>query len=163
MRIGVVSDTHGHLANTRAAIQRLAELQVELIIHCGDIGSPRVVPLFENWPTHFVFGNVDGDEEQLQAAILAAGQTCHGRFGSFEAAGTRIAVLHSDDRALFQQTIGSEKWDLVCYGHSHVAEQHFQGKTLVLNPGALYRADPHTLATVELPDLVATHHRVPRA
>lgn len=162
MRIGIVSDTHGHPGNALAAIRLLAELNVELVIHCGDIGSPEIVPLFAAWPTHFVFGNVDVDECDLRDAIAAAGQTCHERFGSLEASGARIAFLHSDDQVLFRKTISSGEWDLVCYGHSHIAEQHFCGKTLVLNPGALYRADPHTLATVELPDLVATHHRLAR-
>lgn len=163
MRIGIVSDTHGHLANARAAVRSLTQLNVELVIHCGDIGSPDVVALFQPWPTHFVFGNVDGDEFELTQAITAAGQTCHGRFGSLDVAGTKIAFLHSDDRAQFQETIAGGKWDLVCYGHSHIPEQHFSGKTLVLNPGALYRADPHTLATVELPDLIATHHTLTKS
>jgi hypothetical protein len=34
-----------------------------------------------------------------------------------------------------------------------VPEQHFEGKTLVLNPGALFRANPRTIAVVELPSL----------
>jgi hypothetical protein len=34
-----------------------------------------------------------------------------------------------------------------------VPEQHYQGKTLVLNPGALFRANPRTIALVELPSL----------
>jgi predicted phosphodiesterase len=44
----------------------------------------------------------------------------------------------------------------VCYGHTHQAEQHRVGKTLVLNPGALYRATPHSLALVDLEHLEAT-------
>ena len=52
--------------------------------------------------------------------------------------------------------IASGDYDLVCYGHTHAAEQHREGKTLVLNPGALYRADPHSLAVVELETLEAT-------
>ena len=54
----------------------------------------------------------------------------------------RIAFLHSDDNRLFRQTIESGQWDLVCYGHTHIAKQHREGKTLVLNPGAIYRANP---------------------
>jgi hypothetical protein len=30
------------------------------------------------------------------------------------------------------------------------------GGTMALNPGALYRANPHSLAIVELPDIDAT-------
>ena len=61
-----------------------------------------------------------------------------------------------DDQKRFAQTVHAGEWDLVCYGHTHVAKQHRQGRTLVLNPGALYRATPHSLAVVELPELRAT-------
>ncbi|MGH8164977.1 MAG: metallophosphoesterase family protein, partial [Rhodanobacteraceae bacterium] len=39
MRIGVVSDTHGHALNALDAVRLLESLDVELVIHCGDIGS----------------------------------------------------------------------------------------------------------------------------
>lgn len=160
MLIGIVSDTHGHVGYTREAIRVLEGLPVELVLHCGDIGSSEIVPLFAAWPTHFVFGNCDYDGDEFRLAIEAAGQTCHGRFGKLETGGTRIAFLHSDDARLFDETIHSGDYDLICYGHTHAAEQHKVGKTLVLNPGALYRATPHTIATVELPALKATHHVV---
>jgi uncharacterized protein len=153
MRIGVVSDTHGHLDNTRAAIAVLAEQNVECVLHCGDIGSPDIVPLFDRWPAHFVFGNVDPDEARLRRAIQAAQQTCHERFGDIELGGRRIALIHSDDHESFIETIGSQQFDLVCYGHTHKAEHHRDGRTLVLNPGALYRAATHTVAVIELTTL----------
>lgn len=157
MRLGIVSDTHGHLESARAAVRVLNSEQVDAVLHCGDIGSPEVVALFAAWPTHFVFGNVDYDEGELSQAIEAAGQTCHGRFGALELAGRKIALLHSDDRELFEQTIESGEWDLLCYGHTHIPEQHKAGRTLVLNPGALYRAKPKTLAIVDLATLTAVH------
>lgn len=157
MRLGIVSDTHGHLESARAAVRVLNSEQVDAVLHCGDIGSPEVVALFAAWPTHFVFGNVDYDEGELSQAIEAAGQTCHGRFGALELAARKIAFLHSDDRELFEQTIESGEWDLLCYGHTHIPEQHKAGRTLVLNPGALYRAKPKTLAIVDLATLTAVH------
>ncbi len=157
MRLAVVSDTHGHIGSTNAAVRLLAAQEVEVVVHCGDIGSAAIIPLFAAWPAHFVFGNVDHNEAELAQAIDAAGQVCHARFGSLELAGRNVAFLHSDDRELFEETVNSGRWDLVCYGHTHVAEQHLVGKTRVLNPGALYRATPHTLAIVELPELTAKH------
>ncbi|HQU43146.1 MAG: YfcE family phosphodiesterase [Planctomycetia bacterium 21-64-5] len=156
MRIGVVSDTHGHVPYTLDAVRMLESLNVELVIHCGDIGSPDIVPLFAAWPTHFVFGNVDHDGHALEAAIRSAGKQCHGRFGMLELAGRRVAFLHGDDTALLRQTTASGEWDLVCHGHTHIARREQQGRTWVLNPGALYRATPHSLAYVELPSLEAT-------
>lgn len=153
MRIGVVSDTHAHLEYTRQAIRVLESMEVELVIHCGDIGSPEIVSLFQQWPTHFVFGNVDYDHATLAQAISAAGLTCHHRFGQLTLAGRKIAFLHSDDQQTFQQAIDSGDWDLICYGHTHVADKRTAGDTILLNPGALYRATPHSLAIVDLPEL----------
>lgn len=154
MRIGILSDTHGHLSRTGLAVERLAGLEVERVIHCGDIGSPAVVELFSAWPAHFVFGNVD-DPKTLREAIQQAGQTCDERFGRLELQGRTIAFLHGDDGRLLRETIGSDRWDLVCFGHTHVAEITRRGHTFVVNPGALYRTAEPSIAVVELPALEA--------
>jgi putative phosphoesterase len=151
MRLGIVSDTHGHAAYTLGAINLLHTEAVDVVIHCGDIGSPGLVPLFTGWPTHFVFGNVDHDRAALKWAIRDAEQTCHERFGTLELEGVKIAFLHSDDHEALTKAIAGQEFDLVCYGHTHKAESHREGRTLVVNPGALYRASPHTIAIVELP------------
>ncbi len=160
MRIGVVSDSHGHLDNVRAAVRMLESLGVEQLIHCGDIGSADVVRLLDPWPTHFVFGNVDDDLPGLRAAIRAGGHTCHERQGDMLLAGRRIAVVHGDDGRLLRQLIDGGRFDLVCHGHTHVAAQRLVGRTRVLNPGALYRAAYHSLAVVDLPQLEITEIRV---
>lgn len=156
MRIGVISDTHGHVRNTLAAARMLASLDVQAVLHCGDIGSTEIVRLLPSWPVHFVLGNVDDNEPQLRAAIAAAGQTCHGRFGAFELAGRRIALLHGDDSRRLAETISGGQFDLVCSGHTHLPSQRHCGRTLALNPGALFRARQHTLAIVDLEPLAAT-------
>jgi uncharacterized protein len=156
MRIGVVSDSHGHAEFVRPAVRMLESLEVECVLHCGDIGSVEVVQLLAPWPTHFVFGNCDADRKTLAAAITAAGQMCHGEFGDLTLDGKRIALIHSDDQRRFQQTLASGEYDLVCYGHTHVAAIERLGRTLALNPGALYRANPHSLAIVELESLEPT-------
>jgi len=156
MRLGIVSDSHGHVELTRPAVRMLESLEVERVLHCGDIGSAAVVGMFAQWPTDFVFGNCDHPQEELRAAIEDAGQTCHGVFGELFIEGCRIALLHSDDRRLFQEVTSSGAWDLVCYGHTHVSTIEQRASTLVVNPGALYRANPHSLAIVDLPELSAT-------
>ena len=158
MIVGVVSDTHGHVANTLQAIRVLEKFHIEAVIHCGDIGSMEIVELFSAWTTHFVLGNVDRDE--LGNMIKQEGYICHGRFGELQLAGKKIAVLHSDDEHRFRETIRSQQWDLVCYGHTHVADQQQEGNTLVLNPGALYRATPRSIVVVELPTMDVTSIRL---
>ncbi len=156
MLLGVVSDSHGQLDHTLQAVRMLESLSPEVVIHCGDIGSTAVIELFRPWRTHYVFGNVDRDEAELRQAIVAAGHQCHERFGELELAGRRIAFLHSDDLRRFRETTSGGQYDLVCYGHTHQAEQHAEGKTLVLNPGAMHRANPHSIAVVDLETMEAT-------
>ena len=168
MQLAVISDTHGEIEATRAAVRMLESLEVDRVLHCGDIGSSAVVDLFSPWPTDFVFGNCDWDRQMLASAIERAGQTCHGVFGDLEIEGKKIALLHSDDQQKFQEVIWSGQWDLVCYGHTHVAalnrplrsrstpQASSNNSTLVMNPGAIHRANPPSLAVVELPMLEAT-------
>jgi len=160
MLLGVVSDTHGHSENALRAVRMLESLAVEQVIHCGDIGSEAIPPLFAAWPTHFVFGNVDYNEVDLRAAVRRAKLKCHDRFGELELAGRKIAFLHSDDESRFRGTIQSGSYDLVCYGHTHVAKAERINNTPVLNPGALYRARRHTIAIVDLATMEPTHVEV---
>ncbi|HZZ29308.1 MAG TPA: YfcE family phosphodiesterase [Pirellulales bacterium] len=156
MLLGVISDTHGQVPNARSAVHMLESLGVEAVLHCGDIGSAEIVPLLAKWPTYYVFGNVDGEvAAELRAAIQQAGQTCLERFGSLELGGVKIALLHGDDSRLLEQTIAQGKHALVCHGHTHVPRWEQVGSTRVLNPGAVHRANPHTIAVVELPKLQA--------
>ena len=149
MLFGIISDTHGHVRNTTEGLQLLAARGVERILHCGAIGSSAIPGLFST-PTHFVFGNVDHDVVELRLAIANAGHTCHERFGELTFAGVKIALLHGDDSRRFETTAKAGVWDLVCYGHTHRRESRYAGKTLLLNPGAVFRATPHTVATIEL-------------
>lgn len=153
MRLGVISDTHGHTHFAQEAIRILRNEGVDQILHCGDIGSTEIVSLFDEWPTHFVFGNVDRNVQELTQAIESVDQTCHGMFGELEIEGTNIALLHSHEAWSFNEAVESGEYDLVCYGHTHVAEFHKVHRTMVLNPGALFRANPHSLAIIEIPSM----------
>jgi len=150
MRLGILSDTHGHAQNTMDAVRMLKSLDVEELLHCGDLCSTEIPRLLSQWPTHYVFGNCDEDVRGMRLAIAAAGGLCHNWFGDITLGGRRIALLHGHEGKRFMQAIKSGDYDLVCYGHTHAAEHHQEGRTLVLNPGALFRANPHTVAIVDL-------------
>lgn len=151
-----MSDTHGHVSHALKAAQVFETFEVEAVLHCGDIGSTEIPPLMESWPTHYVLGNVDRQEERLAAAIETAGGILHGRFGSLTAAGRKISFLHGDDVTRLNAEIESGAWDILCYGHTHHANQYRKGKTLVLNPGALRRTRSPSIAVVHLEPMLAT-------
>ena len=160
MEVGIVSDTHGRVESARAAANLLETFEVSLIIHCGDIGSTEVVAALSRWPTHYVFGNCDTALEVVRTAIEEHGGTCHERFGELRLGERSIAFLHGDDSRRLQETIAAGTYDLVCHGHTHVAAQERFNGTLILNPGALFRAHPLSIAVVELPALEVTRVNV---
>lgn len=153
--IGVVSDTHAQVENARAGVRMLESFEIQAVLHCGDIGSPAVMALFEKWPAHFVLGNTDHDPRGLAATVSGPEHRFHGRFGAIELLGKKIALLHGDDYRLLRESIASGQYDVVCSGHTHIPHCETVGSTLVLNPGALYRANPHTLAILDLETMKA--------
>jgi putative phosphoesterase len=150
MRIGVVSDTHDRHEAIAEAVRRLQEHQVELILHCGDIESVAAVEAFRPVPTYFVFGNWDRQRQELARAIKQIGGVHFETFGVLEIGGKRIAWLHSHERRHLRQLEMADYFDYLFYGHTHMREQHRTGRTLVANPGALFRANPRTCIVVDI-------------
>jgi putative phosphoesterase len=158
--VGVLSDTHGDVATTARAAEEFHGRDVQLVVHCGDIGSAEIPALLAGWPAHFVLGNVDGNSPRLRAAIAAqAGQVLHGRCGMLTVGNRRIAWLHGDDAARFRALVHCRDWDVVCYGHTHRAECRVVDGTLVVNPGAIHRGYPPSVAVIDLARLEV--HAIP--
>lgn len=150
MRIGIVSDTHSRYHTVEKAMALLRDRGVEEILHCGDIEDADTVRLFQGVPTHFVFGNCDGDRDGLRRAMEETGATLQVPFGNIELAGKKLAWIHGDDQRTFRDIERSGHFDFLFYGHSHQAEQHRSGPTLVVNPGALHRARVKTFVVLDL-------------
>jgi putative phosphoesterase len=162
MRIAIMSDTHDQDRSIRTALEMLRERGAELLLHCGDIEAPETVQLFRGLPTHFVWGNWDGDGlhtraggkrrdyTRLRQAIAEIGGTVQEPFGHLDLAGRHIAWVHGHDRKLRQELEEMDHFDYLFYGHTHAAEQHRTGRTLVVNPGALFRARPRQFAVLDL-------------
>jgi putative phosphoesterase len=149
MHIGIVSDTHSRRHTVEKALQLLTERDVSLVLHCGDIEDAETIELFHGVPTHFVLGNCDMDSPSLRRAIQEAGGQLHEPFGHLEIDGLQLAWLHGDNHRLFQDVERADHYDFLFYGHSHQAEQHRTGRTLVVNPGALHRARPKTFVVLD--------------
>ncbi|MCL2711175.1 MAG: YfcE family phosphodiesterase [Planctomycetaceae bacterium] len=151
-KLGIISDTHGLVDETVRAVRLFREHDVQAIIHCGDIGSSEVVRAFQGIETHFVLGNMDGENATLRLVAEETGNQLHGWFGSMERADKRIAFAHGH-LPQFEQEMESGNWDLLCFGHTHVASLQMHGSTMLLNPGA-FKMVPHpTIAIVTLPEM----------
>lgn len=150
MRIGIVSDTHSRHHTVEKVLALLRDHEVEQVLHCGDIEDAETVRMFAKIPTHFVFGNCDDDREGLRRAIAGSGATFQEPFGDLELAGRKLAWIHGDNARTFRDIERSGHFDYLFYGHTHQAEQHRTGPTLVVNPGALHRARVKTFVVLDL-------------
>ncbi len=121
--IGVISDTHGLLRPQ--AVQALRG--VELIIHAGDIGHPRVLAALEQIaPVQAVRGNTD---RGAWARRLP-------RTRLLEVGGAQLYVLHELQALGQDPTPAASGFQAVIYGHSHQPRWERQDGVLYLNPGS---------------------------
>ncbi|WP_254513426.1 metallophosphoesterase family protein [Anatilimnocola floriformis] len=74
MLIGILSDTHNEADRAQRAVALLRDHGAEVLIHCGDISEPEMIPVVTILPSYFTFGNHDADmTPHLERAIAA----CH--------------------------------------------------------------------------------------
>ncbi|MBM4446386.1 MAG: metallophosphoesterase family protein [Chloroflexi bacterium] len=129
MRIGVLSDTHIHLAEEIPQEIIRAFSNIDLIVHAGDfVGSSVLEGLQRLGGVKAVHGNVDSmklrsllpDKELLVVGGRKIGLT-HG-WGGPEGIEHRVRELFDDV-------------DIIIYGHSHRAKIEHIGGVLFFNPG----------------------------
>ena len=138
MLLSIISDTHDNIWSLQAAMPRLAE--TDAVIHCGDLCSPFMLrQLGEGMggkPVHMVWGNNNGDILLIQSIAAQLGNvTLHGELAELVLDGRRVAVNHYPSIA--RGLAASGKYDLVCFGHTHMTLVETVGECLLLNPGEL--------------------------
>ncbi len=135
MLIAVLSDIHDNIWKLEEVMQGLGE--VEGLIFCGDFCAPFTLKqIAASFPgsVHVVFGNNDGDKLFLSRVARQAGNvTLHGEFAELELGGRKIAATHYP--AIAAGLAASDRYDLVCCGHSHRVTEDKVGETLLINPG----------------------------
>ena len=120
-RIGVISDTHGHL-DAKAAVSLAG---VDLILHAGDIDTPVVLRQLEQIaPVIAVRGNMDRgpwSSGLKSAEIITLGTPW-------------IYLLH--DQSHLDLDPASADVGLVIHGHTHRPTLETRGDVTYLNPGS---------------------------
>jgi len=119
--VGVISDTHGLLRPE--ALEALRG--VSHIIHAGDVGDEEILQKLSGLaPVTAIRGNVDKAPwaRRLPETELV------------EIADVSIYVLH--DLGQLNLKPRGAGFDVVVYGHSHVAKQETQDGVLYFNPGS---------------------------
>lgn len=154
MIIGIMSDTHGDVKRTAKAIAALKAFHPEHIIHCGDIGSGSVLTELAagfsdpDIPVTCVLGNVDNYNDDLMSTWSHV--RIAGRFAALELDGKKIAVVHGDDVRRLFAAVQEGTNDYVFTGHTHERSDDREGRTRVINPGALHRSREPGCAVLDL-------------
>jgi len=141
MLVGIMSDTHDDIVQTKKAVAKFNHEGVEQVLHAGDFISPFMIDLLKELtaPLTGVSGNNDGDRSLLErkSGVLPS-MKITGMFARIEMGGMRIALLHGNDRELLETLTACGSLDLLVYGHTHRPEIRREGSLLILNPGEVY-------------------------
>ena len=124
MNIGIISDTHDKLDNTKEVVQKLQEHNICYLIHAGDIGQ-KVLNYLDTLDitTIAVYGNTDTsvDSFKLQKVRL------HKQPYYFKIGATTFKLMH-------QPYFLTPDSDVVIFGHLHKFSCE-KAKSLFINPG----------------------------
>ncbi len=160
MKIGIISDTHNTIELTRKAVEIFRDNHVELIVHAGDLTSPRMLELFSEFPCKIVLGNGDIDVEEICSMCRDMGFGSIGERSVFEAGGKRIIVFHGDNVGMFRKAVLSGQYDYIIKGHTHFFENYVTNNTRVINPGSLYGSDEFSVAILDTDEDSVTRIKV---
>jgi putative phosphoesterase len=144
MKICIVSDSHDRAEHLSAAIEEAKGDGAQAVIHCGDLIGANTLrfSLKHGVQMHVVHGNNLGDVMAMHNLMAKSGGILvyHGQDAVLDLGGRRIFATHFPHYGHGMACTGN--YDLVCCGHSHVAEIVWQanikgGKTLIVNPGSV--------------------------
>ena len=140
MKVLVISDSHGHIANLKTVMEIAKKSHLEAIIHAGDwdnIESAGAV-LNSEMPVYTVMGNADVRPE-VGKRLRLKGKRFDEDFLEIELGGRKIGITHkpSDNKKYFL----GKKLDLIINGHLHSKYESSQTTVKIIRPGAIIKGN----------------------
>lgn len=142
MKIGLISDTHGHLDPGVYT----AFAQCDQIWHAGDIGTLPLLDELSSFKTmRAVYGNIDGHEVRTVTSEIQL----------FTESGVKVLMIHIAGKCpvynpQVRRILQIEKPKLLICGHSHILQviPDKKNNLLFLNPGAAGKHGFHKMKTL---------------
>lgn len=162
-RLLIISDTHDNLAAIDDLIKclKIGGYTYDSVIHLGDIVSPFTLRKLINEleaPMTAIFGNNDGDKPLLKSILPGIADPPV----TVEWRGRRALLLHGfkspEMTEFFVNSLASGRaYDIILYGHTHLARVTRINNTLVINPGTVsgYVSGKRTFAILDTEKLDA--------
>ncbi|HLG23890.1 MAG TPA: metallophosphoesterase [Candidatus Nanoarchaeia archaeon] len=148
--IGIISDTHENEEAIKKAVKVFRGKKVDFVVHCGDIISPPMLEHFKELKMRFVLGNNDGEVAGLNIVAKSLGFEPVTEEKEFEYKNKKFYAYHGTVRGKLDDAIKSNIYDYVLTGHTHIKRDEKIGNTRVINPGALFRISPYTIALLDV-------------
>lgn len=138
MKVGLISDTHGHTKLVEYATQEFEGNGVERIIHCGDVTRIEHIEslIHGTVPVHLVFGNCDFNTENFTIADSNTSLQCEGSSSVIELNGLTLGFTHGHYQRLLRQ-LEDEDPDYIIRGHTHERMDRRSDGIRYINPGAI--------------------------
>lgn len=147
MKIGLLSDTHGHFEDSWLDLLK----NCDYLIHAGDIGSENCYRKLKtiNIPIYMVRGNCDhGPWAEFLPEEL-----------SFSIGGKLFFLIHDKNRLPWRMP----KSDFIIYGHTHAYAISTHRGIVSINPGSASQprtSDGPTMAILELDETSYEVHKL---
>ncbi len=142
MKLGLLSDTHGHQEGVERAVDRFAAQNVDTVLHAGDITrAQHIFSLAASVEVlHLVRGNCDVRFDVNELGPHHSGVVIHGTEGIVDLADRRIGLTHGHLDSSFRN-LRSAEVDLIVHGHTHRRRDETERGIRHLNPGAVKPPD----------------------
>jgi putative phosphoesterase len=136
MKIVVISDSHGNVANLKHVMGFAKKINAGAIIHCGDWNTLESIETVLSFgiSLYTVLGNADVRPEVI-GELKKKSKKFGEEFLEFEMGDRKIGVTHkqSDIKKFFVD----KKLDVIFYGHRHSKDESFVNGVKVIRPGAI--------------------------
>jgi len=149
MLVGLLSDSYDRVDATSIAVQMLLAEGAEYLLHCGDLGSRRVLDCFKGLSAGFVWGEHDRDRMGLLRYADSLQLQCFGVLGDFALEDKRIGITHGNDRSLLKRLIAEGQHDFLLHGHATEIKDETHGRTRVITPGVLHGGSQRTAVLLD--------------
>ena len=70
MKLGLLSDTHNDTGNLQKAVSIFNDYEIDLLIHCGDVTSIKLLQWLKALPMILTFGNGDIANGEMKTMIM---------------------------------------------------------------------------------------------
>ncbi len=134
MKIVVVSDSHGNIANLKHVLGFAKKINASAVIHCGDWNNAEAIKAVLEYkiPLYSVLGNADINPE-VEKLLKDKCKKFARLFLTVDLDGKKIGVCHNT----MNNELSTMNCDLVFCGHTHRQSDGIINGLKTVNPGAL--------------------------